>query len=221
MTFLGLAYLTGSGVPMDDMRSMMWFMRASEKGDSVACLRLGYAYLYGHGLEKDLNMAERYFHRVSDLSTKAFYYLGQIYYERKEFTKMKKVILTGARRDDANCLFCFSMWILNDLLRRSTLMRCEDLEKIYVVTITMQECIDTYLEHPETHQLRKDFEEELQKTLVEELHDMLKTFEVAHWRKQVRDFKFKVDFYLKDDVVESYCPEDSVKEVKTFLHDRE
>ncbi len=52
-TLLGLAYLTGHGVPQDDNKAFAFFSQSAEAGNAVGEMQLGYLYLTGRGVPQD------------------------------------------------------------------------------------------------------------------------------------------------------------------------
>lgn len=54
---LGIAYMTGDGVELNEQKGAYWFHRASTQGNSEAMANLGMCVLLGKGLEKDVGAA--------------------------------------------------------------------------------------------------------------------------------------------------------------------
>lgn len=54
---LGIAYMTGAGVELNEQKGAYWFHRASTQGSSEAMANLGMCVLLGRGVEKDVGAA--------------------------------------------------------------------------------------------------------------------------------------------------------------------
>lgn len=51
---LGVAYMTGDGVELNEQQAVYWFQRASSQGNPEAIANLGMCLLLGKGLQKIL-----------------------------------------------------------------------------------------------------------------------------------------------------------------------
>jgi TPR repeat protein len=58
---IGLKYLSGDGVPADDVQAARWLARAANKGNAVAQNHLGALYQSGRGVTRDNAQAKRWY----------------------------------------------------------------------------------------------------------------------------------------------------------------
>ena len=65
--FLGVAYKTGAGVPVDLAESVSWYRRAAELGHVIAHWFLGRAYQTGAGVPVDLAESVSWYRRAAEL----------------------------------------------------------------------------------------------------------------------------------------------------------
>ena len=82
-----LDYLLGRGVPKDGHRSFALNAEAADRGHSDAVLAMGWFYLNGVGVERDLDSAHRWYRdsaRRGDV--RAMFSLGQIAYEERDYS---------------------------------------------------------------------------------------------------------------------------------------
>jgi TPR repeat protein len=84
---LGLCYLSGQGTTKDYQKAFYWTLKAANSGDVDAILAIGWHYLNGCGVEKDLGLATKWYHLAlkKKESGAANFSLGQIAYDSKQF----------------------------------------------------------------------------------------------------------------------------------------
>lgn len=64
---LGMMYLNGDGVRMDDAKAVYWLTKAAEKGDSRAQFNLGWFYANGSlNIPPDYKEARKWFQMAHD-----------------------------------------------------------------------------------------------------------------------------------------------------------
>ncbi len=83
MTHLGLAYLHGDGVPVDDTLGVQWLRKAAREGDPRAMTELGNAYLKGQGVDRNFDyLAKDWFEKAAAKEyPEAMRNLGNLYRE--------------------------------------------------------------------------------------------------------------------------------------------
>ena len=83
-----LDYLLGRGVPKDEHRSFALNAEAADRGHSDAVLAMGWFYLNGVGVERDLERARRWYRDSARRSeVRAMFSLGQIAYEERDYSE--------------------------------------------------------------------------------------------------------------------------------------
>ena len=63
---LGIAYMEGDGVPVDEPQAFNWFKKAAEKGSAKECWRLGLCYDEGQGVAKNPEEAFKCFEKAAN-----------------------------------------------------------------------------------------------------------------------------------------------------------
>ena len=77
---LGIAYLSGKGVPRDYGQAAQWFRKAAEQGDDVAQYSLGLLYAKGQGVPQDYSQAARWYRKAAEQENAiAQFSLGNFY----------------------------------------------------------------------------------------------------------------------------------------------
>ena len=71
-TNLGMLYMTGQGVTLDEARGATLFGRGCDAGSALGCGNLGSAYEAGKGVARDHARAEQLRQRACDGGVKAF-----------------------------------------------------------------------------------------------------------------------------------------------------
>ena len=64
--YLGMAYLEGCGVNIDQAEAVKWFRQAAEQGHPLAQYNLGIAYAEGNGVDIDMQEAYTWFPRAAE-----------------------------------------------------------------------------------------------------------------------------------------------------------
>ena len=83
---LGKLYWNGQGVPRDYRMAVNCYIKAAEMGKVEAMLLAGWFYYTGGIVEKDLKLARKYYKMAADRNDeRAFYWLGMIHFELKEY----------------------------------------------------------------------------------------------------------------------------------------
>lgn len=77
---MGMAYVSGRGVPEDPAQAIYWLKKAAKKGSSTAANELGYLYASGNGIPQDYSLALHWYHQAADAGVaSAKYNLGLMY----------------------------------------------------------------------------------------------------------------------------------------------
>ena len=63
---LGIAFITGVGVPQDDTKAVMWFAQAAGQGSDTAQYNLGLSYETGRGVEQDIDQAVEWYEKAAE-----------------------------------------------------------------------------------------------------------------------------------------------------------
>ena len=63
---IGFMYLTGRGVPQDNLEGSKWFRKAADQGHLLAQSNLGLMYLFGQGVPQDSQTAMKYLQKSAD-----------------------------------------------------------------------------------------------------------------------------------------------------------
>lgn len=77
---LGMAYLTGQGVPENHRQAAYWLEKAAEEGSASAADTLGYLYASGNGVAQNYSLALQWYQQAADAGVaSAQYNLGLMY----------------------------------------------------------------------------------------------------------------------------------------------
>ena len=77
---LGVMYHTGSGVPKDDQKAVLWYRKAAEQGHAGAQSNLGVMYDVGSGVPKDDRQAALWYRKAAEQGlARAQFNLGLMY----------------------------------------------------------------------------------------------------------------------------------------------
>jgi len=77
---VGVAYASGSGVPVDDAEAVRWFRKAAEQRNAAGEYSLGEMYATGRGVGKDYSQAARWIQKAADQGdVRALTNLGAMY----------------------------------------------------------------------------------------------------------------------------------------------
>ena len=83
-----LDYLLGRGVPKDEHHSFVLNLEAADRGHRDAVLAMGWFYLNGVGVERDLARARRWYRDSARRGeVRAMFSLGQIAYEEHDYSE--------------------------------------------------------------------------------------------------------------------------------------
>ena len=98
---VGLKYLDGDGVPVNDAEAAKWLTRAADAGEPVAQYRLGTMYERGRGVSADAAKAVRWYLTAANQgSRKAMHNLAVAYAEgtgvKKDFSEASRWFLKAA-----------------------------------------------------------------------------------------------------------------------------
>mmetsp|Transcript_19319 Transcript_19319/g.31640 ORF Transcript_19319/g.31640 Transcript_19319/m.31640 type:complete len:899 (-) Transcript_19319:54-2750(-) len=63
---LGFLYATGLGVPVDEMKSLLYLHFAAIGGSTDAQMALGYRYAFGHGVQRQCETAAEYYNQAAE-----------------------------------------------------------------------------------------------------------------------------------------------------------
>ena len=63
---LGKMYLSGQGVPNDDVQAFVWFRKAAEQGNADAQASLGMMYVDGRGVPQDYAQGLAWFRKAAE-----------------------------------------------------------------------------------------------------------------------------------------------------------
>ena len=102
---IGEYYFTGKwGLKQDKAEGLKWYHRALEAGSGNAAYHLGYCYVRGNGVDKDIQKALGYFRKAIDLGyIPAFYNVLSILVERGEmeevYLNVRKAAMCGLSED--------------------------------------------------------------------------------------------------------------------------
>jgi localization factor PodJL len=97
-TIIGLKYLNGDGIPVNEAQAAKWLERAAESGEPVAQYRLGYLYERGKGVPTDAAKATHWYQAAAmQGNRKAMHNLAVAYAEG-----------TGTKKDPAEAARWFS-----------------------------------------------------------------------------------------------------------------
>ena len=77
---LAVRYRDGKGLAKDDAQAMHWAHLAADHGNATAMDFIGYAYLVGHGVKANPDIAFGYFHAAAAESARGAFNLGQCYF---------------------------------------------------------------------------------------------------------------------------------------------
>jgi hypothetical protein len=84
--YQSLNYLLGRGVMKDEKRSFALNEKVARSGHGDAVLAMGWFYLNGVGVERDLEAAEKWYRKSARHGdSRAMFSLGQIFYDRRDF----------------------------------------------------------------------------------------------------------------------------------------
>jgi TPR repeat protein len=85
-----LAYLDGKGVPRDLERSFALCAEAAATSHSDAVLAMGWHYLNGVGVERDLRLADHWYRKSArEGQVRAMFSLGQMAYASRNYAEAK------------------------------------------------------------------------------------------------------------------------------------
>lgn len=97
-----LAYLDGKGVAQDHERAFALCSEAAAGGLTDAVLAMGWHYLNGVGVEKDLDLAERWYHKSARQGDpRAMFSLGQMAYIARDFAEAQTWFNRALRKGHA------------------------------------------------------------------------------------------------------------------------
>lgn len=104
--YLGTMALRGEGGPQDFKQANIWFKRGLQLGDVNSYNGLGYMYLYGYGVKKDIEKATEYFKAASshDFPT-AHVNIGKLLLKHNEIEKAKRYFDHATRHRDVEAFY--------------------------------------------------------------------------------------------------------------------
>ena len=104
MFYLGLMYDEGRGVLKDSRKAAELFHQSAQGGYGRGCNAIGLCYLNADGVEKDIEVAIRWFEAGAQLNTPACYRnIGYIYKDRKQYDKALSYWQKGAELGNLYC----------------------------------------------------------------------------------------------------------------------
>ena len=100
---LSLDYLLGENVPKDSSKAFEFNIEAAQLGYADAILAMGWFYLNGEGVARDIESATKWYRKSARLhEPKAMFSLGQIAYDEKNYSEalrwFKRAIKAGHMR---------------------------------------------------------------------------------------------------------------------------
>jgi uncharacterized protein len=101
-----LESLNGRGVPKDPEKSFLLTAQAAEAGMRDAVLAMGWFYLNGVGVERNLELAERWYRKSARQGeAKAMFSLGQMAYDERDYADALVWFRRAADKGHARSLF--------------------------------------------------------------------------------------------------------------------
>lgn len=105
--YLASMYLSGRGVPQNNIEAVKWFRKAADQGHAVAQTMLGFFYGDGRIAPKNNTEAAKWFHKAADQGiAKAQSILGMLYAEGlgvpQDYAEAVKWYLKAAEQGDAS-----------------------------------------------------------------------------------------------------------------------
>lgn len=98
---LGKMYWTGAGVEKDLFKGMECFVKSADAGKKEAQILAGWSYYKGGPVEQDLDLAKKYYRMAADnADERAFYWLGMISYDMKDYKDAMYYFKYAARGGD-------------------------------------------------------------------------------------------------------------------------
>lgn len=96
-------YAYGSGVRQDYSEAVMWCHKAAEQGSASAQFELGLRYAYGEGIPQDYVKAVKWYKMSAEQGdSSAPLFLGNVYYEMRNFVEAVKWYRQAADRGDVS-----------------------------------------------------------------------------------------------------------------------
>ena len=123
---LGKLYWNGEGVPRDYAMAVRCYEKAAEKGNVEGMLIAGWLYYRGYKsengiiLEKDLKKARKYYMMAADRNEeRAFYNLGMIHFEMKDYKQALDYFKFAGRGGDTTSMVWVGTLYRNGLPERN------------------------------------------------------------------------------------------------------
>lgn len=112
-----ISYFAGKfGQPFDKVRLVEWLMRGGKAGVPSMQLALAAEYFVGNLLPKDLGESERWYLKLAAAgSPEAYYRLGQIHFEKKNYLEAMKWLRLGSSANQAEAYGLLSVMHLEGL----------------------------------------------------------------------------------------------------------
>ena len=124
---LGRIYESGQlNVKKDLSEAFYWYQSAAKEGDTIGKYNVGHCYMYGIGVEKNINLASLFFKEVAEKGdADAAINLILCYKSRGEFSQAHKLAMELAEDNNPDAMFLMGMFYeegLGSIIRKNKYM---------------------------------------------------------------------------------------------------